>query len=121
MVTFLLKLTFGLTLGGVIAYDLVMVGTTQLALEDQAYAAARAAADAYHYSHNQTQALAAAQASAVQADPANVVEADYFVIGAQGTVQVGLERTPVTVLARHIPRLRDWLDVTATASATPMP
>jgi len=121
MVSFLLKLTFGLTLGGVVAYDMIMVGTTQLGLEDQAYAAAQAAADNYQLSHNQGQALAAARASATAADPANVVEADYFVIGAQGEVQVGVERTPVTILAGHLPEVRDWLDITARASASPTP
>jgi len=120
-ITFLIKVAVVLGLLGVVGYDAIMIGTTAMSLNDQAYAAASAGADAYQTSRDMDVARAAAERSAQTSNPANVLDTTRFTVSPNGTVRVVLDRTAVTILAHRLPTVRNWTDVSADESASPSP
>jgi hypothetical protein len=116
---FLLKTTVCLVIIGVVCFDLVSVGVSRMALEDQAAAAARSAAAYWRDDHNTQAAFEAAQATAAEADPGNVVDPGTFEVADDGSVRLSAARTAHTFLARHVPQLRSWISLRADAHAAP--
>lgn len=116
---FLFKIALVLGIIGVVCFDVVSVAASRMALEDQAVTAARMAATQWRDSHDVRAALSAAQASAHEADPGNVVVEDMFSVAPDGTVHLRVQRTAHTFAARHVPQLQTWIQLEAAGDAGP--
>lgn len=119
VIGFLLKIALTLVVVGVVCFDLVSVGVSRVALEDQAATAARSAATQWRDSHNLQAAIDAAQVTAAEADPGNLVEPNSFAVDADGSVSLSVSRTARTFVAHHVPQLRDWIRLDAIGKAAP--
>lgn len=116
---FLFKIVLVLGVVGVICFDVVSVAASRMALEDQAVTAARMAATQWRDTHDARAALVAAEESAQEADPGNVVVEEAFSVAPDGTVRLSVQRTARTFAAQHVPQLHDWISLEAAGQAGP--
>lgn len=104
---------------GVAAVDSISVASTSLSVQDDAVTAALAGRDDYATSRNVVTAYAAALQRLHEVRPDAVMPAQTFVVAGNGTVTVTVQRTPTTIVAHHLPWLRDHLRQQATERAVP--
>jgi hypothetical protein len=115
----LTRLIVGLAIVAVLGIDAVTVGMATVSVQDQANTAAGAARDSYGNTHNLSQALKAAQTSALESDSHNVITTTDFSISPTGAVTLHLHRTINTLVAHYLPI--DGLKATsAVGSAQPV-
>jgi hypothetical protein len=110
----LTKLVVVLSAVGLVGFDLVSLGTSQLQAEDQAQAAARAAVEAYSGPKDLQAAYDAALAE-VLAD-GDSIDAPTFSFTPDGTVTLTLHSTAPTLLVHKISALRDYAEVHRTVT-----
>lgn len=104
---------------GVMAFDVLSVGSSRLSIDDQATTAARAAADSWAASHDMQGAFDTAWRSATEADATNDVDVKSFSIDAAGVAHVTLRREAPTFVVRLIPPLRRLAVVRAVGDSHP--
>ncbi len=104
---------------GVMAFDVLSVGSSRLSVDDQATTAARAAADSWAASHDLQGAFDAAWRSATEADATNDVDAASFSVDAAGVAHVTLRREAPTFVMHLIPPLRRLAVVRAVGDSRP--
>ncbi len=119
VIGWLVRVSLCLVVVGVVCFDLLSVVTARITVEDDADAAARAAAQTWHDTHDLNVSYASAVIAATQANGADTVPAAVFRIAADGSVSLSVERTAPTVVAVHIPFLRDYTAVAAAGHAAP--
>jgi len=110
----LTKLVLVLSVIGLVGFDLVSLGASQLRAEDHAQAAARAAADSYTGPQDLQAAYDAALAE-VLPDGASI-DAQTFAVTADGTVTLTLHSTAPTLLVHKVSALRDYAEVQRTVT-----
>ncbi len=112
----LAKVLLVLAVVGVVGYDAFSVTTTQLSLRDHAQQAAVVGHDAYRASGNPQAAYAAALAYARQ-NGYTLVRSG-FSTGPDHRVTIELRREAPTVIAGHLPRVKDYTIAVTTATAS---
>lgn len=112
----LAKVLLVLAVIGAIGYDAFSVTTTQLSLRDHAQQAAVVGHDAYRASGNPQAAYAAALKYA-QANGDTLVRSG-FSTGPNHTVTVQLRREASSMIAGHLPRVKEYTVATTTATAS---
>lgn len=112
----LAKVLLVLAVVGIVGYDAFSVTTTQLSVRDHAQQAAIVGHDAYRASGSPQAAYAAAVKYA-QANGDTLVRSG-FSTGPNHTVTVALRREAPTVIAGHLPRVKDYTVVVTTATAS---
>jgi hypothetical protein len=116
----LTRLVVALGVVAVLGFDAVQVGLANVQLQDQANEAATAARDAYGQHHDVTAALAAAQTSAHDANPDDVIVKGSLSVGRDGSVSLQLTRPIHTVVAHYLP-VESFKTVTSGGSAAANP
>jgi hypothetical protein len=114
VIGWLTKLIAVVSIGGLIAFDLISLGTSRLQAEDHAHTAARAAVEAYGGPRTVQVAYDAALAE-VLAD-GDTIDAQSFAFAADGSVTLTLRRTAPTLVVRRISALREHAEVTRTVT-----
>ncbi|HSF26610.1 MAG TPA: hypothetical protein VLC50_03735 [Actinomycetes bacterium] len=112
----LAKVVVTLALVGLVIFDLISIGWTKVSLTDQAKAAAISASTAWAHGHNVQKAYDAALAQATEDNAANTVATEGFTVDPDGTVHLRLDREASTIVVSRIGPIRDWGQLTATAS-----
>jgi hypothetical protein len=110
----LTKLIVGLSAIGLIGFDLVSLGASQLHAEDSAQAAARAAVEAYSGPKDLQAAYDAAVAEVLP--DGDTIEAQTFVFAPDGTVTLTLHSTAPTLLVHKVSALREYAEVQRTVT-----
>ena len=108
VIGWLTKIVVVLGLAGLVLFDAISVGTTAVNLTDQGQHAAREASDVWQNTGSVQKAYDAAVASAVDLNPANVVDPETFRIDPDNTVHLKLGRTATTILLHHWDRTATW-------------
>ncbi len=111
------KLVVTLAVLGVIAFDLISLGTARFQAEDHAQNAVRAASEVYRTPNDLQAAYDAAYA--VVAEHGDTIDPQTFSVAADGRITLTLHRTAATMLVEKIGPLRPWADVERTVSARP--
>ena len=119
VLSWLVRVIALLAVVGVMAFDVLSVGSSRLSIDDQATTAARAAADSWAASHDLQGAFDAAWRSATEADATNDVDVKSFSIDAGGVAHVTLRREAPTFIVRLIPPLRRLAVVRAVGDSQP--
>jgi hypothetical protein len=117
--SWLIKVTIGLGLLGIVCFDGLSIVSTQMTLTDQVSGAAREAVDAMAGGDAGT-ALPAAEAYARDQNSSNVVAPADVLVGSDGSATVTVHRTATTVVLFRLGPLADWADRTATHTAVPL-
>ena len=115
----LTKLVVLLAVLGVLAFDGIAITVNNVTAEDDANTVARAAADAYHTTHD----VQAAYNAALEAVPnsRDSLLPRRFSIDPDGTVHLVLRRETRTLVVHHISALRHYEITDADGDATPLP
>ncbi len=108
VIGWLTKIVVVLGLAGLVLFDAISVGTTAVNLTDQGQHAAREASDVWQNTGSVQKAYDAAVESAVEQNPANVVDPATFRIDPDNTVHLKLGRTATTILLHHWDRTATW-------------
>lgn len=119
VLSWLVRVIVLLAVVGVMAFDVLSVGSSRLSIDDQATTAARAAADSWAASHDRQGAFDAAWRSATESDATNDVDVKSFSIDAAGVAHVTLRREAPTFVVRLIPPLRRLAVVRAVGDSRP--
>lgn len=119
VLSWLVRVIVLLAVVGVMAFDVLSVGSSRLSIDDQATTAARAAADSWAASHDRQGAFDAAWHSATESDATNDVDVKSFSIDAGGVAHVTLRREAPTFVVRLIPPLRRLAVVRAVGDSRP--
>lgn len=119
VLSWLVRVIALLAVVGVMAFDVLSVGSSRLSIDDQATTAARAAADSWAASHDRQGAFDAAWRSATESDATNDVDVKSFSIDAAGVAHVTLRREAPTFVVRLIPPLRRLAVVRAVGDSQP--
>ena len=119
VLSWLVRVIVLLAVVGVMAFDVLSVGSSRLSIDDQATTAARAAADSWAASHDRQGAFDAAWHSATESDATNDVDVKSFSIDAGGVAHVTLRREAPTFIVRLIPPLRRLAVVRAVGDSQP--
>lgn len=117
VIGFLVRLVVSLSLVAIAALDTVTVAAAHLGTTDDANAAARAAASAYHAAHSLPVATDAARAALGSHDEQLVAGSVRVLPG--GSVTLELRRTVHTVVLHDIPGLARLTTVQATGTGSP--
>jgi hypothetical protein len=107
----LTKIVVVLGVAGLVLFDAISVGTTAVNLTDQGQHAAREASDVWQVTGSVQKAYDAAVASAVDQNPANVVDPASFRIDPDNTVHLKVGRTATTILLHHWDKTAPWADL----------
>lgn len=99
----LTRLVVALAVVALLGFDAVQVGLANVQLQDQANDAATAARDAYAQHHDVTEALAAAQTSAHEANADDLVVKNSLSVQPDGAVSLQLTRPIHTAVAHYLP------------------
>jgi hypothetical protein len=110
----LTQLIVGLSTVGLIGFDLVSLGASQLQAEDHAQTAARAAVDAYTGPKDLQAAYDAALAEVLPAG--DTIDAQTFAFTTDGTVTLTLHSTAPTLLVHKVSALRSYTEVQRTVT-----
>lgn len=119
VIGWLTKLVLAITVAAVILFDGLSIGLAHLYASDDANAAAAAASDTWFATHDPSQALASAQASAETHHETVVVSS--FRILPDGTVDLSVQKTVRTMLVRLLPPLRHLAVVSASGAGKWLP
>lgn len=103
---------------GVLAYDGVNVAVANFGAADDASVAARAAADSYVLKRD-VQAAYDAAVKSLDDKPGDVVETDTFKVGADGSVELVVVRSPSTLWMKRIGPLKGMAEVRQDGHASP--
>jgi hypothetical protein len=115
IVGWLTKVAVVLVLFGVTGFDAISVMTTKVSASDDANQAAREGAEAWSASHGDVQK--AYDAAEKYAEKHNAtVDPHSFVIDADGTVRLRLEKTATTLLVYRTGKTKGWAHVAANGS-----
>lgn len=112
----LAKVLLILAVVGAVGYDAFSVTTTQLALRDHAQHAAIVAHDAYRASGSPQAAYAAALSYA--RETGDTLVRSGFSTGPNHRVTVELRREAPSLIAGHLPRVKDYTVAVTTATAS---
>lgn len=108
VIGWLTKIVVVLGLAGLVLFDAISMGTTAVSLTDQGQHAAREASDVWQSTQSVQEAYDAAVASAVDQNPANVVDPATFRIDPDNTVHLKVGRTATTIVLRHWDKTAAW-------------
>lgn len=114
----LTKLVAALAVLGVIAFDLISLGTTRFQAEDHAQLAARAAVESWKSNKNLQAAYEAAVAEVLE--DGDTIDPASFAVSPDGEVTLTLQRTAPTMVLQKIGPLRPWADMSSTVSRRPV-
>ncbi|MFC6007238.1 hypothetical protein [Angustibacter luteus] len=109
----LTKVAVVLAIVGVIAFDVISVVTARLSVEDAGQQAALTASDVWSRTHDVQATLKAAEDSATESNPLNVVDTATFRVDADGTVHLRVTRDAPTLVAHYVKPLREMSEVHA--------
>jgi hypothetical protein len=110
----LTQLIVGLSILGLMGFDLVSLGASRLQAEDHAQTAARAAVDAYTGPKDLQAAYDAALAQVLP--DGDTIDARTFAFSTDGTVTLTLHRTAPTLLVHKVSALQNYAKVQRTVS-----
>ena len=96
--SWLIKVTLGLAIAGVLLFDVISITSTRLSVHDTARGAAREAADASGKTRDPATAYTAAQTFATELNALNQVDPATFALAEDGSVRLSLERTAPTLV-----------------------
>lgn len=113
----LTKVVVVLAVVGVAAFDAISIGSSRVAVEDAAAAAARVASDRAAESGDVQTAYLEAVATATETNPLNEVPADSFVVAPDATVSLVVQREATTFVVHRIGWIQDWALVRGHATA----
>lgn len=116
VIGWLSKLALVIAVIGVALFDGIAIGTTQLAITDQASVAARAASGAWQSTQNVQTAYETALAAAHEANNLNEIPAESFTIDPDGTVHLVLRREATTFVVHRSEHTRPWAQLSTTAT-----
>lgn len=116
VIGWLAKLVLVMAVVGVALFDAIAIGTTQLAITDQASVAARAGSGAWKSTQNVQVAYESALAAALEANHLNEIPAESFTIDPDGTVHLLLRREATTFVVHRSEHTRPWAQLSATAT-----
>ncbi len=104
----LAKVVICMFLTGIVFFDGISIFSTQLAVEDDADTAARAASDAWSNQKSVPAALVQAKQSAEDSSPANELDEKSFRVTSDGAVTLTLRRTAKTLIVQRISAIESW-------------
>lgn len=110
----LTKLVVILSVVGILGFDLIAIGQAHIQASDRAGTAARAAAEAYSSSKNVQTAYDAAFATLTDGD---TIPPTTFVVAQDGSVDLRLNHSAVTLFVHRIGPLASQADVSSTGKA----
>jgi hypothetical protein len=110
----LAKLMIFLAVLGTVGYDALSIAAAQVGVQDDAQAAALAGHDVL--ANHGTPQMAYTAVLAYADSHHDEVVASGFVIGADNAITVVLSRTAHTIVSSHLPRVKDYVVATATAT-----
>lgn len=116
VIGWLAKLVAIMAIAGVALFDAIAIGTTQLAITDQASVAARAGSGAWKSTQNVQVAYESALAAALGANHLNEVPTESFTVDPDGTVHLLLRREAPTFVVHLSELTRSWTQRSATAT-----
>lgn len=115
----LLRMTMGIGLVGIMAFDGLSVAVTHVRALDDASSAAYAASDSLRRAPKDLRAaFRASESAAVEAGSSLVRDAWY--VDRDGSVHVTVQKTAHSWVFKHIPPLVPYLTVTVEESASPL-
>lgn len=115
----LLRMSLGIGLMGVVAFDGLSVAVTRINAIDDASTAAAAAADVLRGQPRNLNAAYKASLVAARDAGASIVS-DSWYVERDGSVHLTLQKQASTVVLKHIPPLQPVLTVRVTDSSTPL-
>ena len=118
--SWLIKVTLGLAIAGVLLFDVISITSTRLSVHDTARGAARDAADASGKTRDPATAYTAAQTFATELNALNQVDPATFALAEDGSVRLSLERTAPTLVVERIGWIRHWAEVRDSGTAAPL-
>ena len=118
--SWLIRVTLGLAVAGVVLFDAISIGSAKISLQDTAQGAAREAVDATAVSSDAATAFTAAQTFATEQNELNHVDPAAVVLAGDGSVTISVERTAPTLVVERVKWIADWADLRETRTATPV-
>lgn len=118
--SWLIRITLGLAVAGVVLFDAASIGTAAISLQDTAQGAAREAADAAETSRDPAVLYGAAQQFASEQNVLNTVDPASLVVGADGSVTLTVDRTAPTLVVERVRWIAHWADLEQTRTASPL-
>ncbi len=118
--SWLIRITLGLAVAGVVLFDAASIGTAAISLQDTAQGAAREAADAVETSRDPAVVHGAAQQFATEQNVLNTVDPASLVVGADGSVTVTVGRTAPTLVVQRVRWIAQWAELEQTRTAAPL-
>ena len=118
--SWLIRVTLGLAVAGVVLFDAISIGAASMSLQDTAQGAAREAVEASETTRDPAAAYAAAQAYALEQNALNHVDPADLVVAEDGSVTVSVERTAPTLVVERVRWIADWADLSQTRTAAPL-
>lgn len=107
----LVKIVLFVGVGGLALLDGVSVVSAHVQVADAADRAARAAALEWSATRDVQRAYATSLSVATDANPANEVPVDAWLVHPDGTVTLRVERTAATFLLQHVSPVAEWASV----------
>jgi hypothetical protein len=118
--SWLVRVTLGLAVAGVVLFDAISIGSAKISLQDTAQGAAREAVDATEAGADPAAAYAAAQTYATEQNALNHVDPADLVVGEDGSVTLEVGRTAPTLVVERVRWIADWADLSETRTAAPL-
>lgn len=118
--SWLIRLTLGLAVAGVVLFDAISIGAATITLQDTAQGAARQAVEAGEVSQDPVAAYSAAKGYAIEQNPLNHVDPTTMRMGQDGSVTLSVARTAPTLVVQRVSWIADWADLEQTRTAAPL-
>jgi hypothetical protein len=118
--SWLVRVTLGLAVAGVVLFDAISIGSAKISLQDTAQGAAREAVDATEAGADPAAAYAAAQTYATEQNALNHVDPADLVLAEDGSVTVEVGRTAPTLVVERVRWIAGWADLSETRTAAPL-
>lgn len=118
--SWLIKVTLGLAVAGVVLFDAISIGSATISLQDTAQGAAREAVDADEVHHDPAAAYTAAQQYATEQNALNRVDPATMTMSDDGSVTLSVQRTAPTLVVERVRWIADWAELQQTRTAAPL-